>query len=88
MAQRTETAENNYKNILSLFKHEIQNLQADHPHLKGAQKLDWLMRKLEDEGIDLMEINGWMNLATTNIRLHEVKGEEKKLRELVGILAG
>ena len=46
------------------------------------------MRKLEDEGIDLMEINGWMNLATTNIRLHEVKGEETKLRELVGILAG
>lgn len=45
-AQRTETAESNYKNILSLFKHEINNIKADHPHLKGAEKLDWLTRKL------------------------------------------
>jgi len=74
--------------MLSLFKNEIKCIQADHPHLKGAEKLDWLTRKLEDEGIDLIEINGWMNLATTSIRIHEVQGEEKKLRELIGILAG
>lgn len=51
LAQRADTAENKYKSLCSLFKHEIQKLQADHPHLKGAENLDWLMRKLEDEKI-------------------------------------
>jgi hypothetical protein len=35
-AQRADTAEKNYRNILSLFRNEIKTLQADHPHLKGA----------------------------------------------------
>lgn len=88
MAQRAETAENNYKNMLSLFKHEIQSIQASHPHLKGAEKLDWLTRKLEDEGIDLIECNGWVNLAVTEVRVHEVQSQDTKLRELLGILSG
>ena len=73
-AERTETAENNYKNMLALFKHQIQALQSNHPHLKGAERLDWLMRKLEEEGIDLIDCKGWLNLSTTNVKVHEVSG--------------
>ena len=81
-------AENNYKNILSLFNHEIEELKSNHPNLKGAEKLDWLLRKLEDVKVDLVAINGWMNLATSELRVREIKTEDKKLRELLGSLAG
>ena len=46
------------------------------------------MRKLEDEGIDLIECNGWINLAVTSVHVHELEGESKQLRELIGVLAG
>ena len=29
-------AESNYKNMLSLFNHELESLKADHPYLKGV----------------------------------------------------
>jgi len=34
-----------------------------------------------------LEINGWVNLATTNVRVHEVQSEDKKLRNLLGVFA-
>lgn len=62
-------AENNYRSIISLFNHEIEELKSTQPNLKGAERLDWLLRKLEDEKVDLVAINGWMNLATSEIRV-------------------
>jgi hypothetical protein len=62
-------------------------LQADHPHLKGAENLDWLLRKLEDEKVELVDCNGWVNLAVTSVKVHEVQGEDKKLRNLLGVFA-
>lgn len=80
LAQRAEIAENNYRSMLALFKHEIESLKQDQPYLKGSEKLDLLLRKLEEENLVLVEIQGWMNLAVSHIKLRETHKQDTKLR--------
>jgi cell division septum initiation protein DivIVA len=87
LAQRTELSEENYRSMLSLFKHEIDCLKNDVPNLKGMERLDTLLRKLESEGIELFNCNGWVNLVQPEIKVLEVNTEDKKLRELIGVIA-
>lgn len=52
------------------------------------ERFDALLRRLDTEGVDLIECKGWVNLALTDLRVREVSSEDTKLRELIGILAG
>jgi hypothetical protein len=57
------------------------------PNLKGMERLDTLLRKLEGEGIELFECKGWVNLIQPEIKVLEINTEDKKLRELIGVIA-
>jgi hypothetical protein len=62
LANKAEIAETNYKNLLSLFKNEIDGLKKEVPSLKAAERIDLLLNRLEIEDIEIIFCNGWMNL--------------------------
>lgn len=45
-ANRTEQAENNYRELVAIFREEVQNLRREIPNLKGVERLDSLMNRL------------------------------------------
>lgn len=87
-AQRTEVAEENYREILSLFKSEIEGLKQDMPELKGVERLDLLLGKLDVEGVELFDCKGWVNLVQPEIKVIEVQREDAHLKELIGVIGG
>lgn len=85
-ATRTELAEGNYKNILSIFRNEIDVLKKETPSLKAAERIDLLLSRLDAEGVELVPCKGWMSLVQPEVRILEVGGQDTRLRELLGTL--
>ena len=71
---------------MSLFKSELEGLKHDIPNLKGVERLDLLMNKLEVEGVELFDCKGWVNLVQPEIKVVEVGHEDIRLRELIGVI--
>lgn len=49
--------------MLSLIKYEIDSLKSDVPNLKGVERLDTLLLRLQGEGVELFDCKGWVNLV-------------------------
>lgn len=69
LAGKTVEVEESYRNMLSLVKYEIDSLKSDVPNLKGVERLDTLLLRLQGEGVELFDCKGWVNLVKPEIKI-------------------
>jgi hypothetical protein len=86
LASRASLAEGNYRNVIALFRNEIDNLKLENPNLKTAERIDVLLRRLEGEGVEVVDCKGWMNLVQPEVKVIEVNTGDEKLKELIATL--
>lgn len=86
LANRTDVAEANYRNVIALFRNEIENLKHENPNLKTAERIDVLLRRLEGEGVEVVDCKGWMNLIQPEVKVVEVSATDAKLKQLIATL--
>ena len=73
---------------MSLFSHEVNKIRVECGQVQGIERFSALISQLSEEAVDLVKIEGYMNLVISDIRVREISAEDKKLRELLGTLAG
>jgi hypothetical protein len=88
LANRTAIAEGNYRNVIALFRNEIDNLKQENPNLKTVERIDVLLRRLDAEGVEVVDCKGWMNLVLPELKVIEVGSGDVKLKELIVTLGG
>lgn len=86
LASKAQISQNNYKNVVGLFKHEIDLLKKENPNLKSVERLDVLTSRLEAQGVQLIAIKDCIQLVVPEFKIVEVGREDKQLREFIGVL--
>ncbi len=56
--------------------------------MKTVERIDVLMRRLDAEGVEIIDCKGWMNLVLPEIKVVEVGSGDVQLKELIVTLGG
>jgi hypothetical protein len=63
-------------------------LKQENPNLKTVERIDVLLRRLDAEGVEIIDCKGWMNLVLPEIKVIEVGSSDVQLKELIATLGG
>lgn len=63
-------------------------MKQENPNLKTVERIDVLLRRLDAEGVEIIDCKGWMNLVLPEIKVIEVGSSDVQLKELIATLGG
>ena len=63
-------------------------MKQENPNLKTVERIDVLLRKLDTEGVEIVDCKGWMNLVLPEIKMVEVGSSDAQLKEFIATLGG